>query len=154
MTTFHKHHRQLRRSGNDDWGNLIHLPTEIHDLVHANPEVAYQYGLLVSQEKDPAAIEPDIPGFCAHVGFEGILGGAEKPKRPRKKDAERRARTRLSVAVPKDTEDGGGIWDDTLEEVKQRLFDMGLINPDEYPDPQKYPNYEAIIAAWRDWLNS
>ncbi len=146
MSAVHAHHRKLRSHGGDDsYGNLIDLPMELHYLVHANPELAYQHGLLVKSYDDPAAIKPDVSGFAASVGFE-----LEKPKRKNfeKGSEERRKRTRITVAVPMDTENGGEVWDETLHEVKRALVGLGL-----YESAERIPAYEAVIAALRDWLN-
>lgn len=79
-------------------------------------------------------------------------GGREKSrkaKRKRKQGDERRKRKTISLRVPDDTEDGGAIWDETLERVKAKLVVMGL-----YSEGDKIPNYEAGIAAWQDWLDA
>jgi hypothetical protein len=77
-------------------------------------------------------------------------GGRDKParRRKRKEGEERRKRRTISLRVPDDTEDGGAIWDELLDEVKARLIDEGL-----YSEGDKIPNYEALVAALRDWLN-
>lgn len=74
---------------------------------------------------------------------------ARKPKRKRYEGEERRQRRTISIKVPNDTEDGGAIWDETLEQVKERLILLGL-----YAEDAQIPAYEALIAALRDWLNS
>ena len=68
--------------------------------------------------------------------------------RPNKKGEERRKRRRISVAVPDDSEDGGGLWDDTQDEIKAALIQEGL-----YDESDKIPAYEAWMAAARDWLD-
>lgn len=72
-----------------------------------------------------------------------------KPKRKRFKGEQRRKRRTISIRVPDDTENGGEIWDETLDEVREALIEMEL-----YDETDKIPAYEAIIAALRDWLNS
>lgn len=146
MSALDPHHRKLRSQGGDDsWGNQIRLPRAIHDLIHDNPEVAYEHGMLVKSHDDPASIEPDLASFCASVGFE--LSEA-RAKRPRLKDDARRKRRTISVKVPNDEENGGEVWDETLEQVKERLVSLGL-----YSEDDQIPVYEAIIAGLRDWLN-
>lgn len=140
MSAVHAHHRKLRSHGGDDsYGNLIDLPMELHGLVHANPELAYQHGLLVKSYDDPAAIKPDVSGFAASVGFE-----LKKPKRKNFEQGseERRKRKRISVAVPMDRENGGEVWDEILELTKQKHVRMGL-----YSEGDNIPAYEAIIAG-------
>lgn len=70
-------------------------------------------------------------------------------KRRRLKGEARRKRKTISLRVPDDTEDGGAIWDETLEETKSKLVQLGL-----YDESDTIPNYEAVIAGLRDWLNA
>ena len=149
MSGFHKHHRKRRSQGGDDsYGNAIDLPPAIHEAVHREPEAAYEHGLLVRETDDPGTIRPDIPGFMAALGMEGEP--EQKPK-PRKRLAgdERRKRRTISLKVPNDAENGGEVYDETLERVKERLVAMGL-----YEDGAQIPAYEAWIACANDWLNS
>lgn len=147
MTAIHKHHRKRRSQGGDDsYGNLIELPLEIHEAVHREPEVAYEHGLLVRMGDNPADIRPDVAGFCSAVGIELT---ESKPRRKRLAGEERRKRRTISVKVPNDQENGGEVYDETLEEVKAKLVRLGL-----YEEDAQIPAYEATIAAWRDWLNS
>lgn len=90
-------------------------------------------------------------------GEEWVLVGPLSPqpgsvegraKRKRFKGEQRRKRKVISVKVPDDTENGGEIWDETLDRVKLRLIDMDL-----YDDGDRIPVYEALIAALTDWLN-
>jgi len=77
-------------------------------------------------------------------------GGREKSRKRRRKlqGEARRKRKTISLRVPDDTEDGGAIWDETLEETKAKLVQLGL-----YDEGDAIPNYEAVIAGLRDWLN-
>jgi hypothetical protein len=77
-------------------------------------------------------------------------GGRDTPPRRRKKfeGEKRRKRKTISLRVPDDTEDGGAIWDELLDDVKTRLIEEGL-----YSEGDKIPNYEALVAALRDWLS-
>lgn len=152
----HKHHRKRRSQGGDDsYGNLIELTPATHELVHANPELAYQRGLLVHSYDDPAQVRPDLGGFLSDLGIhdtEGFLASlSDKPKRKNyeKDSEERRKRRRITVAVPNDTEDGGAVWDETQDRIKQALIELGL-----YSEGDKIPAYEAWIACANDWLNS
>ena len=148
MTALDPHHRKLRSQGGDDsWGNQIRLPREIHDLIHAHPEVAYQHGMLVREHEDPAAIEPDLAGFMQSVGMEGEPAKETKPRKRLDGEARRKRRT-ISVKVPNDTENGGELWDETVEQVKARLVEEGLYSGDD-----NIPVYEALMAALRDWLD-
>lgn len=77
-------------------------------------------------------------------------GRAKSHKKRRKLKGEaRRKRKTISLRVPDDTEDGGAIWDETLEETKAKLVQLGL-----YDEGDAIPNYEAVIAGLRDWLNT
>lgn len=82
-------------------------------------------------------------------------GGRQKSRKKRRKKRrkfrgeERRKRKTISLRVPDDTEDGGAIWDETLEETKSKLVRLDL-----YAEGDTIPNYEAVIAGLRDWLNS
>jgi hypothetical protein len=86
-------------------------------------------------------------------------GGREKvhkPKRPRKKGAERRSRTTISLKVPKNAQENGGeVWDDLFGRgdeydepygrVRVRLKELGL-------DGDRSPYY-LIVDVVNDWLN-
>lgn len=49
------HHRKLRtRGGEDSWENLLGVCAPCHRWIHANPENATLYGLMVSSWQDPA----------------------------------------------------------------------------------------------------
>lgn len=82
-------------------------------------------------------------GTCARCGVE-----IKAPKRRKLQGEARRKRRTISLRVPDDTEDGGAIWDETLEETKAKLVRAGL-----YEEGDTIPNYEAVIAGLRDWLN-
>lgn len=71
-----------------------------------------------------------------------------KKRRKRFKGEARRKRRTISIRVPDDTENGGEIWDETLEAVKARLVLQEL-----YDEGDAIPVYEALIAALTDWLN-
>ena len=147
QSNFHRHHRKLRsQGGSGAWGNMIELPVAIHQMVHENPEVAYQHGLLVKSHDDPNQIRPDVRGFLASLGFEGDIGFKPKRKNFEKGSQERRQRKRITVAVPADRENGGEVWDEILELVKAKLVRLGL-----YSEDDKIPQYEALIAALYDW---
>jgi len=70
-----------------------------------------------------------------------------KPKRPRLKGDDRRKRRRISIAVPNDRENGGEVWDEILDLVKDKLVRLEL-----YGENDAIPNYEALIAALYDWV--
>jgi hypothetical protein len=151
MTSLHKHHRLMRSQGGDDsWGNQIEIPSDLHELVHAHPEQGYEYGLLVKSHDDPADIRPDLAGFMQALGLEGTVDPAKAPrKRFEKGSEERRKRRTISIRVPNDTENGGEIWDETIEQMKSRLVLMDL-----YEHVNDVPTYEGLIASLRDWLNN
>jgi hypothetical protein len=94
--------------------------------------------------------EQEIPdcgvhkGACSRCGLE-----IQQKPRPRKRGEEKRKRKTVTLRVPDDSENGAGIYDDTLLEVKERLVQLELYSTDD-----KIPAYEATIAAWRDWLDS
>jgi hypothetical protein len=73
-----------------------------------------------------------------------------KPKRKQRLKGEaRRKRRTISLRVPNDTENGGEIWDETFDRVKERLVLLGL-----YENLEDIPVFEGTIAAWNDWLNA
>lgn len=121
------HHRKLRSQGGDDsWGNQIRLPRTIHDLIHENPEVAYEHGMLVKSHDDPSEIEPDLAGFCASVGFELQ---EQKAKRPRLQGQARAERKTISVRLPEGVD--GGEWDNLIAAAEK----IELEQPDTKFDP-------------------
>ena len=65
MTAAHRHHRQLRRHGDESPANILEVGLELHDAIHRNPALAYEYGMLVHSWDDPAEITPDVEGFTA-----------------------------------------------------------------------------------------
>lgn len=52
------HHRKMRSQGGDDSPeNIIRISGELHRYIHANPNWAYNRGLLVKSWQDPAKVE-------------------------------------------------------------------------------------------------
>lgn len=93
----------------------------------------------------------DGTGDFEWIGELNPQPGATKSKRKRKKlsTEERRKRVNVTVRVPADKEDGGAVWDETQERIKEKLVAMDL-----YSENDEIPNYEAWIAAANDWLNT
>jgi len=52
----HIHHRKLRRFGDHSLINLLHVCSECHNSIHANPTDSYGRGLLVHSYDDPADV--------------------------------------------------------------------------------------------------
>lgn len=50
------HHRKLRRHGDHDPANLVHLCRACHGAVHAKPEAAHAAGFIVWRHEDPRAL--------------------------------------------------------------------------------------------------
>lgn len=71
-----------------------------------------------------------------------------KPKRKWLKGEQRRKRRTISLRVPQDNEDGGKVWDETLERVKEALVEDEL-----FESVEKAPAFEATVAALNDWLD-
>lgn len=68
-----------------------------------------------------------------------------KPKRKKFKGEKRRKRTTISIKVPKDEqEDGAGVWDDRLEQARERMEADGELDPDR-------PPYYLITDILYDW---
>ena len=105
-------------------------------------EGAYEFG-----QGDPITMEQK----WSRVGPLNPQPGSRegKPKRKRLKGQARRQRKTISIKVPNDTEDGGAVWDELLDRVKERLIAAGL-----YDEADTIPVYEALVAALNDWLNS
>ena len=57
MILLHRHHRQLRRHGNDNPENIMLVTLEQHDWIHSHVGLAYELGWLVHSWQDPA----DVP---------------------------------------------------------------------------------------------
>jgi len=70
VTATHRHHRQLRRHGNETPANILEVGVELHDAIHRNPALAYEHGLLVHSWDDPAEIPADVAGFMVAVAKE------------------------------------------------------------------------------------
>lgn len=118
----HRHHRKRRSQGGDDsYGNLIELPPEVHELVHREPEKAYEHGLLVHSYANPADIRPDVNSFLADLGVELQQ---EKPKRKRLTGDELEKRKTVSFKLPEGCD--GAYFEELLadaEEVEQAQDD-------------------------------
>lgn len=54
--TLHRHHRQLRRHGNEDPENIMLVPLEQHDWIHRNVSLSYELGWLVHSWDDPSEV--------------------------------------------------------------------------------------------------
>jgi len=65
VTATHRHHRKLRRHGDETPANILEVGVELHDAIHRNPALAYEHGLLVHSWDDPAEIVADVDGFTA-----------------------------------------------------------------------------------------
>jgi hypothetical protein len=121
------HHRKRRSQGGDDsYGNVIDIPRELHDLIHAHPEVAYEHGLLVKSHDEPGEIRPDVPGFLASIGVEWQEG---KTKRPRLKGEARASRKTISVRLPEGV--SGEEWDELFADAVKTELEQ----PDTKFDP-------------------
>jgi len=71
-----------------------------------------------------------------------------KPKRKKKTGEARRKRRTISLRVPKDTEDGGALWDELFAELKE-----ACVEDDLFETAEKAAEYETIMAVGRDWLD-
>ena len=149
------HHRKLRHSCTPEeltmTENLIPLCLVCHEYVHRHPTLAVEGGYIVLSFDDPREIPVntfkahDHQGVCKVCGV-GIL---KKQSKPRFKGEARRTRRVIAVRVPDDWEDGGAVWDETLEQVKRELVVDEL-----YEDEERIPNYEAVVAAMRDYIDT
>jgi hypothetical protein len=134
----HKHHRKRRSQGGDDSPvNTITIPSALHDWIHANPEKAYDLGLLVKSYDDPAEISVTLPEEFIKISKK--LQGKEDPEKPR-------VRTTWSVKVPKDSEDGVDAIETLLEAARSKLKDALGWKDD-------VPNYFVLVAVLHDWVS-
>ncbi len=104
-----KHHRQLRRSGDDRPVNILLMGHLVHKWAQEHPEQARELGWIVSQYDDPAEISVVIP--------DEILTEIKPEKKPRQKLAPRQ-RAVVQVRVPQDEREKGS-------EVLETLIDAG-----------------------------
>lgn len=142
MSAIDPHHRKRRSQGGDDsYGNVIDIPRELHDLIHAHPEVAYGHGLLVKSHDDPGAIRPDVAGFLASIGVEWQEG---KTKRPRLKGEDRAKRKTVTVRLPDGVE--GEYWDELLADATKTELEQ----PDTKFDPEigEIPVGKLMVAVF------
>jgi len=72
---------------------------------------------------------------------------ARKPVR-RLQGEERRKRKRVSIAIPDDYENGGQLWDEMLDDMKDWLHAEGV-----FGDRNRIPNWEALYAVYIDWTH-
>lgn len=137
----HEHHRKRRPHCTEEeydapW-NKIRIGDPLHDWIHANPEKAYECGLLVHSWADPREVMIEIP--------EGFTLPKSRAKRERKSEKPRN-RVNVTVNVPKDErEDGAGILDDLIQQGRELLAeDMGW--------DEDVPAYFVLVAILHDWL--
>jgi hypothetical protein len=71
-----------------------------------------------------------------------------RKKRSRKQGEERRQRRTISVKVPADRENGGALWDELIEQTREKLI------KDDYKDADKLPIYETIMAGLYGYIRS
>jgi hypothetical protein len=71
-----------------------------------------------------------------------------KPKRKRKTGEARRKRRTISIKVPNDTENGGELWDELIEEVRDCLIRDG------YEKAAELPVYETVMAGLYGYVRS
>ena len=72
MSAIHKHHRKLRRHGDESPANILEVGVELHDAIHRHPALAYEYGMLVHSWDDPAEIPADVAGFMVALAKERV----------------------------------------------------------------------------------
>jgi len=95
----------------------------------------------------------NIPQLAVDWELVGMLdpqpAKGEKRQKPRLRlrGEERRKRKRISIALPDDWEDGGALWDELVEDVKDWLYEEGL-----YGDRGRIPVAEALFAMHHDWV--
>lgn len=110
----HRHHRKRRSQGGDDsYGNVVDLAPEVHELVHQEPEKAYEHGLLVRSHDDPSQIRPDVSGFLSTLGYES---SPQKPKRKRLKGEDVAKRKTVTIKLPEGVD--GQDWEELLAEAE------------------------------------
>jgi hypothetical protein len=102
-------------------------------------------GMRLNEEGALVKDDHDHTANCKVCGIEI----KKKMSKPRFQGEARRQRRVITVRVPDDWEDGGAVWDETLEQVKKELVEDGL-----YEDSERIPNYEAVIAAMRDYVDT
>lgn len=147
----HRHHRKLRRHGDESEANLVPVCNACHTWIHANPKDAYATGYMLHEYEDPHEVSIDVSVPHDHTGECRVCGAVfeKKQSKPRFKGEARRQRRVIAIKVPEDWEDGGAVWDETLDQVKAELVVDGL-----YDDGEHIPNYEAVIAGLRDYIDT
>jgi hypothetical protein len=141
MDMIHEHHRKRRSQGGDDSPvNVIGIPQALHDWIHANPEKAYETGLLVKSHDDPAEVKITLPDDLISV------------KKPRRKPNastpdESRARKTTSIKTPKGELN---VLPELIEECRQKLIKVGAMKygEDGKPEDQAYFVITAVLAVW------
>lgn len=132
---FHKHHRQLRRGGDDRPVNLLRVGPVLHDWIHKHPAEAAELGWIVSQYDDPAEVIVTIPDTIV-----------EKPKRKKQASTpeERKARINFTIRTPKDEEN---VIPELLELLRQRVGkEMGWSDT--------VPSYHIVVLALHHLLEA
>lgn len=124
--------------------HVIGLSREIHDRIES------RVSKIVLKDGKWVGYEIDGEGKWVEVGELSPQPGARGTKRRKRlKGDDRRKRKTISIRVPDDNEDGGAVWDETIERVKERL-----VKDELYSEGDVIPVYEAVIAGLMDWLDS
>lgn len=134
----HRHHRKRRsQGGGDEAYNVIEIPAALHDWIHANPERAYELGLLVRSHDDPAEVSVTLPESVIAVKQPKVKASPEAP----------RPRATVGIKVPKDErENGAEVLLTLIEECRKEL-------QGEFNWKDDVPNYFVLTAVLADWLN-
>lgn len=138
----HAHHRKRRSQGGDDSPvNVILIPDELHEWIHAHPEKAYELGLLVRSFDDPADISITLPEDVVRV----------KRARAKKDPEKKRPRQTYSIKVPVDErENGAEILANLNELCRKELVE----NEFKGSWDEDVPMYYVDCAVKYDWLTS
>lgn len=149
-------------SPTDGTGERIVIP-HVVGLCRAHHDDVEEHRSWIRLEEDGQFVwydRSDVDGVLAeYTTGEWLLVGAldpqpgrgEKTRKPRfrLRGDERRQRKRISIALPDDWEDGGALWDELIEDVKDWLFDEGV-----FGDRGRIPVAEALFAMHHDWVQT
>lgn len=136
-----KHHRQLRRGGDERPVNILLMEAEIHKWAQEHPAEAKDLGWIVSQYDDPAEISVVIPNKI-------LSGNGAKKTRVNLTKEDRKKRLTTQIRTPKDEEN---VLPELLDLCKEKLEAIGM---EWKHEDQRDSYYYVLVTVLADWLKS
>lgn len=143
----HLHHRKLRRHHDERPEALLWVCHHCHRAIHDRVGEAYAAGLLVHSYDDPAGTPVDVRGRQTVAAPEpgSVCPACDRRVPVPHEDKTLRPKRTVSIAVPKDAEDGAEVLRTLISECRKRLAAQLAYDAD-------VPPYFVLAAVLSDWL--